>query len=219
MRTTGEVHETLRARELWQQIAEAAWQCADPGVQYDDTIQRWHTCKATDRINATNPCVTGDTLVATADGWRRIDALVGRAAEVIGADGQPHPVTRIFPTGGKAVYRLRTAAGYEVRSPGTTRCGPRTRRRRRSASSRPASASCSRAPASARGSLRNAQAHRDRPRRPFPDDRPPLGRPRRSVGDPDLARAFHDALVLAGGSAPGSYPAQRVGRVETSGCR
>jgi ribonucleoside-diphosphate reductase alpha chain len=50
------VHETLRARELWREIAEAAWQCADPGVQYDDTIQRWHTVKATGRINATNPC-------------------------------------------------------------------------------------------------------------------------------------------------------------------
>ncbi len=56
LRTNGEVHETLRAREMWRAIAEAAWQCADPGVQYDDTIQKWHTCKGTDRINATNPC-------------------------------------------------------------------------------------------------------------------------------------------------------------------
>ena len=55
-RTTGKVYETHRARELWREIAESAWKCADPGVQYDDTIQRWHTCKATDRINATNPC-------------------------------------------------------------------------------------------------------------------------------------------------------------------
>ena len=55
-RTTGQVHETHRARELWQKIAQAAWQCADPGVQFDDTIQRWHTCAGTDRIHATNPC-------------------------------------------------------------------------------------------------------------------------------------------------------------------
>jgi len=55
-RTTGEVHETHSARELWHTIAEAAWQCADPGVQFDGPIQRWHTCKTTDRINATNPC-------------------------------------------------------------------------------------------------------------------------------------------------------------------
>jgi ribonucleoside-diphosphate reductase alpha chain len=56
LRTTGQVHETMRARHIWREIAEAAWHCADPGVQYDDTIQKWHTCKATGRINATNPC-------------------------------------------------------------------------------------------------------------------------------------------------------------------
>ena len=56
LRTSGEVHETHRARELWREIAEAAWQCADPGVQFDDTIQKWHTSKGTGRINATNPC-------------------------------------------------------------------------------------------------------------------------------------------------------------------
>ena len=55
-RTTGEVHQTMPARQLWRDIADAAWACADPGVQFDDTIQTWHTCKGTDRINATNPC-------------------------------------------------------------------------------------------------------------------------------------------------------------------
>jgi ribonucleoside-diphosphate reductase alpha chain len=56
LRTTGAVYETFRARDLWRRIAEAAWECADPGVQFDDTIQKWHTCKATDKIYATNPC-------------------------------------------------------------------------------------------------------------------------------------------------------------------
>ena len=55
-RTTGEVYETMPARKLWRDISDAAWACADPGLQYDDTIQKWHTCKGTDRINATNPC-------------------------------------------------------------------------------------------------------------------------------------------------------------------
>ena len=41
--TTGEVLETVRARDLWRQIAEAAWECADPGLQFDTTINRWHT--------------------------------------------------------------------------------------------------------------------------------------------------------------------------------
>ena len=56
MRTTGEVYQTFPARKLWRDVADAAWACADPGLQYDDTIQKWHTCKTTDRINATNPC-------------------------------------------------------------------------------------------------------------------------------------------------------------------
>src|SRR6201999_4516918 len=55
-RTTGEVVDTLNAAELWQKVAEAAWSCADPGVQYDTTINNWHTCPNTARINASNPC-------------------------------------------------------------------------------------------------------------------------------------------------------------------
>src|SRR5438309_620224 len=55
-RTTDEVVERLSARELWREMAEAAWKCADPGLQFDDTINKWHTCKATDRIYASNPC-------------------------------------------------------------------------------------------------------------------------------------------------------------------
>ncbi len=117
-RTTGEVARAYRAGDLMQQIARAAWRCADPGVQFDSNINRWHTCKSTGRINGSNPCVTGDTLIATADGWHRIDSLVGKTAPVIGSDGQPHLVTRIFPTGRKPVYRLRTRAGYEVRITG-----------------------------------------------------------------------------------------------------
>ncbi|HCU24510.1 MAG TPA: vitamin B12-dependent ribonucleotide reductase, partial [Deltaproteobacteria bacterium] len=56
MRTTGAVVDVHRARDLFKQIAFAAWACADPGLQYDSTINRWHTCKATGRINASNPC-------------------------------------------------------------------------------------------------------------------------------------------------------------------
>jgi len=55
-RTDGKVHKTIKARELWQQVAFAAWRCADPGVQYDDTINQWHTCPQSGRINASNPC-------------------------------------------------------------------------------------------------------------------------------------------------------------------
>ncbi len=114
-RTDGKISDSIPAAEIWNEIAYAAWACADPGVQYDTTINEWHTCPEDGRINASNPCVTGDTLVATANGWQRIDSLVGRSARVIGADGQPHLVTRIFPTGHKPVYWLTTRAGYRVR--------------------------------------------------------------------------------------------------------
>jgi ribonucleoside-diphosphate reductase alpha chain len=55
-RTTGEPTKSLDARELMRQISDAAWRCADPGVQYDTTINRWHTCPESGRINASNPC-------------------------------------------------------------------------------------------------------------------------------------------------------------------
>ena len=55
-RTSGEVRKTVRARELWDHIGYAAWRCADPGVQYDSTINAWHTCPKSGRINASNPC-------------------------------------------------------------------------------------------------------------------------------------------------------------------
>jgi ribonucleoside-diphosphate reductase alpha chain len=56
-RTTGEPSgEPIPARQLMQEIAEAAWRCADPGVQYDTTINAWHTCPNSGRINASNPC-------------------------------------------------------------------------------------------------------------------------------------------------------------------
>ena len=55
-RTDGSVIETVDARELMNEIAEAAWRCADPGIQYDSIINRWHTCPNSGRINASNPC-------------------------------------------------------------------------------------------------------------------------------------------------------------------
>jgi ribonucleoside-diphosphate reductase alpha chain len=54
--TTGETLETTRARDLMRDVALAAWECADPGMQYDTTINEWHTCPASGRINASNPC-------------------------------------------------------------------------------------------------------------------------------------------------------------------
>jgi ribonucleoside-diphosphate reductase alpha chain len=54
--TTGETMETYKARELMRGIAEGTWVCGDPGMQFDTTVNEWHTCPNTDRINASNPC-------------------------------------------------------------------------------------------------------------------------------------------------------------------
>ena len=66
--TTGQVIETLKAKDVLRSIAEGTWICGDPGIQCDTTIQKWHTCKNSGNINATNPCFTGETKVALADG-------------------------------------------------------------------------------------------------------------------------------------------------------
>jgi ribonucleoside-diphosphate reductase alpha chain len=55
-RRTGEVIERIDARSLFHKVAKAAWECADPGLQYDDTINDWHTCPESGRITASNPC-------------------------------------------------------------------------------------------------------------------------------------------------------------------
>lgn len=55
-RVDGSIAKTIQARDLWQQIAEAAWQCADPGLQFADTINDWHTCESDGRIRGANPC-------------------------------------------------------------------------------------------------------------------------------------------------------------------
>ena len=50
------LHKTVKAKDLWNKITEAAWSCADPGLQYDTTINEWHTCPVEEKINASNPC-------------------------------------------------------------------------------------------------------------------------------------------------------------------
>jgi ribonucleoside-diphosphate reductase alpha chain len=55
-RRTGEPLETVDAKDLFRKMAQAAWECADPGIQYDDTINNWHTCPESGRITASNPC-------------------------------------------------------------------------------------------------------------------------------------------------------------------
>jgi len=113
-----------RARDLMKLMAEAAWQCGDPGLQYDSTINDCTPARTPAAINASNPCVTGDTLVATANGWRRID-------ETGGLFGRNHRSRRSatlrrsdLPNGDEAGSSVsRTRAGYEFASLPITRSG------------------------------------------------------------------------------------------------
>ncbi len=76
-RLDGSVVDTVDAKDLFRRMAQAAWECADPGIQYDDTINDWHTNPETGRITASNPCCfTGDTLVDTVVGPVALDQVV-----------------------------------------------------------------------------------------------------------------------------------------------
>ncbi len=74
---TGEPCETLKARDVLHKIAESTWCCGDPGIQFHDTTNLWHTCKNSGEIVGGNPCCfTGDMLIDTSEGRIRIDELV-----------------------------------------------------------------------------------------------------------------------------------------------
>ena len=111
---TGEVSDEFRARELLREIAQAAWECGDPGMQFDTTINDWNTAAVTGRITATNPCVTGETPVATREGWREIRDLVGTMPMIATPAGWQQAV-RVWQTGIKPVYQLTTRSGYTLR--------------------------------------------------------------------------------------------------------
>ncbi len=114
-RIDGKVAKKLPAKKLWNDITYSAWACADPGVQYDTIINDWHTCPADGKINASNPCVTGDTLVATSEGLRRIVDLVGKDVEVFDPFGEKQKASAVFKTGYKSVYELKTKSGYRLK--------------------------------------------------------------------------------------------------------
>jgi ribonucleoside-diphosphate reductase alpha chain len=134
-RTTGEVLERVNARDLLNQIADAAWRCADPGVQYDTTINEWHTCPNSGRINASNPCFPGDARVHTTLGLISFEELYRRAQAgedfrvythraTAGEPAQGVVATRplaIMRNGVKSILRLRFANGHELRCTPTHR--------------------------------------------------------------------------------------------------
>jgi ribonucleoside-diphosphate reductase alpha chain len=125
----GHAVDTLRARDLMREIAQAAWECADPGMQYDTTINDWHTAPESGRINASNPCFTGETLVHTDRGLIRFDDLARRAVEGETFGIYTHDATNpeaptetvtlsrheaVMVTGTNPVVRLRFSNGAEL---------------------------------------------------------------------------------------------------------
>ena len=90
--TTGESLKRVKARDLMRQISQATWECADPGMQFDTTINRWHTAPNTGRINGSNPCCfVGETLVDTERGLIQFEML-----EKMARAGDELPATRSF---------------------------------------------------------------------------------------------------------------------------
>ena len=118
---TKEVCETFKAKDVINKIAEGTWICGDPGMQFDTMFNKWHTCKASGRINATNPCVTGDTRVLTKDGgWTRIDSILNKETDILTNTGiiNISKIKGSFETGIKPVYQLKTKKGYELKLTG-----------------------------------------------------------------------------------------------------
>jgi len=113
---THEVVRTVRAREIWDAIVDGAWQNGEPGVLFLDHPDV-NPLPGLGPIHATNPCVTADTWVTTAEGARRVSDLVGRPFAAL-VDGEAHRSTDagFFFTGIKPVLRIVTERGFEVKA-------------------------------------------------------------------------------------------------------
>lgn len=105
-RTDSNAVKVVSAVEIFNAIVDCTYECADPGLHYADTINVNNTCANDGEIRASNPCVTGDTLISTDEGNIPIKDLVGKSANVYGLDGKLYQVDKIFETGTKEVIEI-----------------------------------------------------------------------------------------------------------------
>ena len=113
---TGKVTGQLNARHVFELISELAWQTGDPGILFMDRINQDNPNPQLGRIESTNPCVTGDTLVMTLEGPRTAKSLVGRP-QVLLVDGKAHETgpQGFFSAGAKPVVRITTKSGRSLK--------------------------------------------------------------------------------------------------------
>ncbi len=110
------VKKTVKARKIWDLIAEAAWKSAEPGVVFMERYNKRFNNYYWEFINCVNPCVTGDTLVSTTHGLRTMDEMYREGKPFTSIlDGKPYLSSAVKKTGTKKVYRLKTEEGYEIR--------------------------------------------------------------------------------------------------------
>jgi ribonucleoside-diphosphate reductase alpha chain len=113
---TGKTTRTVRAQKLFRLIAESAWASGEPGLIFIDTINRANPTPHIGKIEATNPCLTGETWITTAQGARQITELVGKQfTTVINGKKALSTEAGFFSTGIKQVFRVTTKEGYELR--------------------------------------------------------------------------------------------------------
>jgi len=110
--TDGKPCETFPANKLMDLICEGTWHCGDPGVQYEDTIQKWHTCPNTAPINSSNPCARKGSRLLTGEGWQKVEDLVGRDVSVY--DGVGLVPGSVWHTGRKPIVRLHLSSGEQI---------------------------------------------------------------------------------------------------------